>query len=237
MPENDQAPETLPLSADGSGNQGATCNGRRAGTHRSDSQHTERSRARTLLELMRRADRTNQVRYSSRKLAEATKQSRRNIREALDALAERGLISSDGGRVTRASTYQLAFTTTAVLPLPGAAGAPPTANRRRYSSATLALKQRHSGAGATPPPGAAGAPPLNRERASPATKKVDANMLRINNRLFPQPQFLTGHESSACGSECEAARPTTASADHRTAHSGAATYSPPIQRRQMRTAS
>lgn len=113
---------------------------------------------RTLLELTRRADRANQVRYSSRKLAAATRQSRRNVQDALDALAERGLITSDGGSATRASTHQLAYTTTAVLPGPGAVGAPPSTEQE-------ALFERHPGAEATPHPGAARAPLINRERA------------------------------------------------------------------------
>lgn len=113
---------------------------------------------RTLLELARRANNGGEVRCSSRKLAEATRQSRRNVQGALDTLAERGLIATDGGSATRASSYQLTFTRLAVLTGPGAAGAPPPSQQ-------VALFERHPGAAGAPPTGAAGAPPLTKERA------------------------------------------------------------------------
>jgi hypothetical protein len=152
---------------------------------------------RTLLELTRRADGRNQVRYSSRKIAEAAGLSRKNVQLALDSLTNRGLISSDGGSATRASTYQLAYTTTAVLPGPGVIATPPHPQQE-------ALFRRHPGAEKTPPPGVIATPPINREctggkpaeisaastgvldailRANP--KKIDPELLaRARDRLY-----------------------------------------------------
>lgn len=112
---------------------------------------------RTLLELTRRADGRNQVRYSSLKNAEAAGLSRKNVQLALDSLSNWGLISGDGGSATRATTYQLAYTMTAVLPGPGVIATPP------HHQETLF--RRHPGAETTPPAGVIATPPINRERA------------------------------------------------------------------------
>lgn len=76
---------------------------------------------RTLLELTARAARaeSNNTTASSRELAPATKLSRPNVQHAIDQLAERGLLTSDGGSATRASTYHLNFLETAVLEVRG----------------------------------------------------------------------------------------------------------------------
>ena len=65
------------------------------------------------------------ARISSRDLARATNLARPNVQLAIDSLTERSLIASDGGTATRASTYQLLFLDTAVLPERGIASMPP----------------------------------------------------------------------------------------------------------------
>ncbi|MGH9583329.1 MAG: helix-turn-helix domain-containing protein [Bryobacteraceae bacterium] len=70
---------------------------------------------RTILELTRRAGDGSECRCSSRELARAAQLSRNHVQAAIDSLTERGLIESDGGSATRASSYHLAFLETAVL--------------------------------------------------------------------------------------------------------------------------
>lgn len=133
---------------------------------------------RTLIELTKRATEENTCRCSSRQLAESTHQSRRNVQAAIDSLADRCLISSDGGSATRASLYRLTFTETAVLPGRGAIEAPPSAQQ-------VALLERHPGVIPAPPSGAPRAP-HPRARVAPGSES-DSDFdrrIRATSELF-----------------------------------------------------
>ena len=100
---------------------------------------------RTLLELTRRANQNQQCRESSRQIAEATGLSRSNVVAAIDALCQRGLISSDGGSATRAATYTLEFLRTAVLPVRGPIAGPPPCEKAAENAQQVVLFQDQGG--------------------------------------------------------------------------------------------
>jgi len=138
---------------------------------------------RTLLELTHRAAGDKQATRSSRQLAEATGLSRKNVQLALDSLAERGLIQSDGGSATRAAAYKLSYLEVEVLPGRGVITTPPPPEQ-------VALFQRHPGAVPTPPlaseerhTGVATTPPPNTERAMRARESIEIEFEKAIDRL------------------------------------------------------
>lgn len=119
-----------------------------------------------LFELTRRRDENNQVRISSRQLAEATGISRSNIQRAIDTLSERGLISTDGGTATRAAGHKLAFLETAVLPGRGPiAGPPHHIEGGLVAGPQVALFEGHGGPFSGPGVASQQGHPENKERA------------------------------------------------------------------------
>lgn len=155
---------------------------------------------RVVLELTTRATQ-NTISASSRELARQTKLSRSNVIAAIESLNGRGLITSDRGTATRASSHKLHFLTTAVLPggevltERGPIAGPPPHQQ-------VDLFQDRPGAEKTPEGGLAEGPPQDKERAragvtsncpSPAVQVLD-DLLRANPKKVDDALMKRAHE-------------------------------------------
>jgi biotin operon repressor len=149
---------------------------------------------RVLLELTRNRNESNRARCSSRQLAESTGLSRKNVQLAIDSLASRGVIASDGGSATRASTYQLAYLDTAVLPGRGVIKTPPPPEQvalfQRHPGVVmtppLASEERHPGVVMTPPPDEESVTSADRSKEharAPGSIDFDSNVVAVFDRL------------------------------------------------------
>lgn len=170
---------------------------------------------RTALQLTARA-KGNTATASSRQLARATNLSRKNVQIATHSLHERGVITTDGGTATLASTYHLHFLDTAVLPERGVITTPPQPEQRPLYDATpgvvttppLASNQRH--------PGVVTTPPANKEPRARARRVVTRRPIKCSTiSCKPTPKSSTmsastrpGSGSTAtCGSSAKSAIP------------------------------
>ena len=129
---------------------------------------------RILLELTRRANEDRQATQSTRQLAESTGLSRSNVTAAIHSLAERGLIQTDGGSATRASSYQLSFLETVLI------------ERGPITGPPLDSKQAQGGL--------ITGPPLYKERAR---ARIDRYRLTKPDRSTVESQAQTMRSSSA----------------------------------------
>jgi hypothetical protein len=112
----------------------------------------KKAELRVLLELTARAEASphHSVTISSRDLASATRSTRSHLREALQALSARGLITTRQGTATRASVHQVNLLDTVLLG--GSEKDPPPASQWVPNGPTPGLFRSHPGTAADPPP-------------------------------------------------------------------------------------